>query len=49
MFVPTLQDFENIISAYGQIFGVWFCTCVVLDFLSFGIFKAFGLLNINKK
>lgn len=47
------QSAEQIFNEYGDVlftpFFIWFGTCITLDLLSFGIFKAFSLLNINKK
>lgn len=45
-------NLQQIFNDYGNIFFgamfVWFGTCITFDLLSFGIFKAFCLLNINK-
>ena len=47
-----MDNFQQLFNEYGDvIFGamfLWFGTCITFDFLSFGIFKAFSLLNINK-
>lgn len=44
---------ETLFNEYGDIlfspFFIWFGTCITLDLLSFGIFKAFSLLNIKNK
>ena len=47
------ESAETLFNEYGEVlftpFFIWFGTCITLDLLSFGVFKAFGLLNIGKK
>ena len=46
------ENFEVLFNEYGEVlfspFFIWFGACITFDLLSFGIFKAFSLLNIKK-
>lgn len=38
----------NLLSTYCMVLCVGFAFCTILEFISFGIFKAFRLLDIKK-
>ncbi len=52
MINDLFENAEGLFNEYGNtfftLFFIWFGVCITYDLLSFGIFKAFGLLNIKK-
>lgn len=43
-----IVQFNDYLKLYLGVLAGGFAVCTILDFLSYGIFKAFKLLNIKK-